>query len=668
MILASQLRAAVSGKLRTALFQGREHIVVPVVALVEGVIFASNSETPELVLASEFSKNLAGWNGRPTVGDHPSRNGLRVSANVPKVLEAEAFGQVFEAHVEGDRLLMEAWLDPARAKDVGTAAKDVISRLRAASAVDVSVGVFVDAEETAGTWKDGRRYGAIWRNITPDHLAFLPAGTPGACSLEMGCGAPKAAAAAAHHDPPTGRFHSIAGTDPSAPLFDRETYVKNAGPVLGGLRPEMTMQSTSPKGPTHGRYEVKRSDKGFSVSFGGKFVGSGADGAEASGLIHDHAHGAGRFSEATQEGRDAAFDKAAPELYAKIIATVKKSAQRPAVKVVKRGASAMTKSDLAILATMKAQPTFATNVLGLLGFRSATASPDGQQSDMDLRSAIDKALRATEPGYLGIEAVYGDSVVFACAPENEICLYQRSFAQASDGSIELDGKNVEVKPQTQYEPVGASAACGCGASATQEPAVTTEDEPMKEVTPEKKARVAALIATLAAHGSEVCKMFTASDFEQWDDDRLATLEAKAPKAAAAPPAVAAGAATAASETPKAKTPEEERIDFFSKHPDVAAVVQEHKAAAAAKQTTLVDRLKVAQKTYTEDELKALPLAQLEKLASALSEVVPTAASGKRDFSGAGAPRAAAGADNAPPPPIDMTARIRAARGIATKTA
>ena len=56
---------------RRETFNGVEHLVVPLVALVEGVLQSSNAETPELALASEFGKHFKGWNGRPVVVNHP---------------------------------------------------------------------------------------------------------------------------------------------------------------------------------------------------------------------------------------------------------------------------------------------------------------------------------------------------------------------------------------------------------------------------------------------------------------------------------------------------------------------------------------------------------------------------------------------------------------------
>jgi hypothetical protein len=181
---------AATGTIRTAMFEEREHVVVPVVALVEGVMHAVNSPTPELVLAEEFSRVPEGWNGRPVLPDHPALGGMRTSANDPQILETQAFGRVFHTRADSRRLMMEAWLDPARAEKVG--AQRMMERIRAGEMLEVSVGVFIQVEEKSGVF-EGRRYMAIWRDIVPDHLALLPEGTLGACNNAMGCGTPRAA-------------------------------------------------------------------------------------------------------------------------------------------------------------------------------------------------------------------------------------------------------------------------------------------------------------------------------------------------------------------------------------------------------------------------------------------------------------------------------------------
>lgn len=181
---------AATGELRAAMFEDREHLVVPVVALVEGVLFAANATGPELVLAQEFARSPQGWNGRPVMYDHPSYAGGRTSANDPKTLEKGCFGTVFNTKVDGTKLCMEAWLDLSKAEAVG--AQPLIDAMRNGKMIEVSVGVFVAEEQQAGEW-NGQAYTAIWRDIVPDHLAALPLDKTGACSNVDGCGAPRAA-------------------------------------------------------------------------------------------------------------------------------------------------------------------------------------------------------------------------------------------------------------------------------------------------------------------------------------------------------------------------------------------------------------------------------------------------------------------------------------------
>jgi len=181
-----------TSEIRTAMFQDREHLVVPVIALVEGVIHAVNSDNPELVLVSELAVAPQGWNGRPVIGNHPKDRIGPVSANEPEILEKVSFGMVFNTHIDGKKLKMEAWLDPKRIEKIGPDAIQILERVRSREMVEVSVGAFVTTEEKSGVF-GGKHYDAIWRNIVPDHLAFLPEGIEGACSVEMGCGAPRAA-------------------------------------------------------------------------------------------------------------------------------------------------------------------------------------------------------------------------------------------------------------------------------------------------------------------------------------------------------------------------------------------------------------------------------------------------------------------------------------------
>ncbi len=181
-----------TGQIRTAEFRGAQHLVVPVVALVEGVIRPANSKAQELALASEFGHHPEAWNGRPVMVGHPKRNGEYVSANDPRVLEGASVGSIFSASVDDRRLTVEAWIDETRARELGGDAKELVERLLDDEQVEVSVGVLLDLEEHEGE-HGGQAYRYVWRQVGPDHLAMLRKDETGACSIQMGCGAPRVA-------------------------------------------------------------------------------------------------------------------------------------------------------------------------------------------------------------------------------------------------------------------------------------------------------------------------------------------------------------------------------------------------------------------------------------------------------------------------------------------
>lgn len=188
---AFSIRAqADSSAVRTETFMDREYTVVPVVALVEGVLQGMNAQTPELALQEEFGRVPEGWNGRPIVMNHPVINGQAVSANSPAVLETYQMGFVFNTVVEDGKLKVEAWLDNARIEEVGGEFASTLERINAGTTVEVSTGLFTGIEESKGRF-NGKEYGGIWRDVVPDHLAFLSEGTIGACSIDDGCGTPR---------------------------------------------------------------------------------------------------------------------------------------------------------------------------------------------------------------------------------------------------------------------------------------------------------------------------------------------------------------------------------------------------------------------------------------------------------------------------------------------
>lgn len=179
------------GNIRTAQHEGREHLIVPVIALMEGVIHAINADKPEYVPIACLACAPQGWNGRPIVFGHPvGADGRQISANSPSVLQQHAMGTIFNTRIENKKLMMDAYVDIEKALRVG--AGPMVEKLRtAAGMIEVSVGAFVTTENVVGT-HNNRPYKARWKEVVPDHLAFLPKGV-GACSNEMGCGTPRMA-------------------------------------------------------------------------------------------------------------------------------------------------------------------------------------------------------------------------------------------------------------------------------------------------------------------------------------------------------------------------------------------------------------------------------------------------------------------------------------------
>lgn len=185
------IKAHVDGSARTETFQGKDYLVVPVVALIEGVIQGMAADGPELALADEFGRFPGGWNYRPVVMNHPlDEEGNPVSANSPSVLEEYAIGYIFNTRLSanGKALLMDAWIDQGLAEGLNTDSKSTLKALQAGDTIEVSTGYFAQMQNSSGEY-EGEEYTAIQRNIVPDHLAFLPEGVIGACSNEDGCGA-----------------------------------------------------------------------------------------------------------------------------------------------------------------------------------------------------------------------------------------------------------------------------------------------------------------------------------------------------------------------------------------------------------------------------------------------------------------------------------------------
>ena len=163
--------------------QGRRHMVVPVIMMVEGVHCGSHG--PVYHSADELRRHCEAWNGIPVLVNHPEQDGHNVSANQPAIVEREVLGRVYNCQFDEERrgLRAEVWLDEGV---IQFRHPELMAHLAAGDPMDVSIGAFTDDEPAEGLW-NGEAYTAISHNYRPDHLALLPHAR-GACSWADGCG------------------------------------------------------------------------------------------------------------------------------------------------------------------------------------------------------------------------------------------------------------------------------------------------------------------------------------------------------------------------------------------------------------------------------------------------------------------------------------------------
>jgi hypothetical protein len=158
---------------------GREHMVVQVVALVPGIV------NGEMVTQEEILASVQQWNDVPIPIEHPRERGMPISARQPGVLERSVVGRLYGANVgPTGNLRGEMWLDVGKVGALGYA--DMLELLAAGGPVEVSTAYYRDLDTTT----TGTGFSGAAKNLKPDHLALLPH-SKGACSWQDGCGAPR---------------------------------------------------------------------------------------------------------------------------------------------------------------------------------------------------------------------------------------------------------------------------------------------------------------------------------------------------------------------------------------------------------------------------------------------------------------------------------------------
>lgn len=610
------LRAAVDAPIRQEYFEGKQWTVVPVVALVEGVIQAMNAPAPEFVPAEGFSFAPAGWNGRPVFLNHPMKDGKPVSGNTPDVLKT-AIGKIFNARVEGKRLLMEAWLDP-------TKARDVIDRVLKDPKVEISTGAIVALSDEEGNYH-GRSYRGRWSQITPDHLAILAKGLKGACSCEMGCGVRAAMNVVDGEDitilgaMPEGAERLVEGAKVVAKGKKGKVGKPHPNPNLVNVKHDDGTKKTYHKSVVRPALSAR-----FDMTLQEKFT-----------ALLERIRPKKTAERAADDGGDAAEEQSELIQYQTMQTLLKQcgASYDEAMSLID-DLIAAEESDTAASADEEAEEEVETaqlNVIkeycmSMMSTLSSVAALCRQLNAEDypmlygMRSAIGK--RNSKNDQKLIQTVHDHSVSLGAACDTRTSAQKALGLKAMQTYAEGVGKTLETLNEeeataalTAAEQAIAAAgehSCGCGGRAAN-------NHPEGEADMTKDERVQALSK------NELSPIRTAAALTAMSEDELKALEAQVAKAVEdkrkADEKAAADRAAAAADAgkPKQKTEEE----YLSDAPEsIRTLVAESKARDAAERTELVGTLKAAQKVYSEAELNEKPLPELRKLAKAIAEVSP----------------------------------------------
>ena len=177
-IIKTNVLATASAEIKK--LDGINHMVVPVVAITEGVlnnIFYS---------ADEINNFVQTWNGVPVPVNHPINNaGNAVSANSPDIESTTNIGTFYNTKFENGKLKGEIWINIDKAKRLKYGY--IVEAFEKNEMMEISTGLYANLIEQAGIY-NGKSYKAVATEIRPDHLALLP-NQKGACSIEDGCGA-----------------------------------------------------------------------------------------------------------------------------------------------------------------------------------------------------------------------------------------------------------------------------------------------------------------------------------------------------------------------------------------------------------------------------------------------------------------------------------------------
>lgn len=164
---------------RREMLDGVEHLVVPAIAIREGVL--NNILYP----ADQLSQFVESWNGVPVPVRHPTKDGEAVTANAVEWENSVNIGRFYNVSYSDGAIRGEIWINIGKAQRLGFS--DIVESLESGEVMEISTGLHALTKEGTGTFNNVS-YTSVIDTIRPDHLALLP-DEEGACSVKDGCGA-----------------------------------------------------------------------------------------------------------------------------------------------------------------------------------------------------------------------------------------------------------------------------------------------------------------------------------------------------------------------------------------------------------------------------------------------------------------------------------------------
>lgn len=175
------LRAAVNAAdIRTEMYNGREHLVLPSYTLPDDVIMNGG-----LYPHDEIEASYKSLENTPAPLGHPQLDGEYISAYHPAAINAY-HGGAFNRNVKrvGNRIQVEKWVDVEFAK-TNARGQQLLTAIEARTPIHTSTGVLLNQEPVANAVEVGYRW--IARNMHFDHDAILINET-GAATPDQGVG------------------------------------------------------------------------------------------------------------------------------------------------------------------------------------------------------------------------------------------------------------------------------------------------------------------------------------------------------------------------------------------------------------------------------------------------------------------------------------------------